>query len=185
MTPGGANVSASIVRLLCGVGASLLLGACSTLQSWVDASNAADAIAAGSGISYTATVNTCKDFQINPRVAYSNFFGKPMMLFYPLPLGGAGAAVPDFDINPTSLDESKHPYNCVQYGPFEDGWYLQDIQGIAVRNTALCPKGGSCDAFITRVCKAPGLAAPCSNATTPTTGPMGCAVCGAIQFYPH
>ena len=173
------------VRRLFIIGPSLVLGACSTLQSWVDASNAAGAMAASTGISYAATVNTCKAFHDNPRVTYSNFFGKPMALFHPLPLGGAGAAVPDFGINPTSLDEAKHPFSCVQDGPFTDGWYLQDIQGIAVKNPAMCPLGGSCDAFITRVCKAPGLAPPCANATTPTTGPMGCAVCGPVQYFPH
>lgn len=176
---------ASLVRSVCCIAASLLLGACSTLQSWVDASNAADAIAAGTGISYAAAVNTCKGFHDNPRVTYSNLLGKPMTTFYPLPQGGASGAVADFAINPTALDEGKHPYNCVQDGPFEDGWYLQDIQGVAVKNTAMCPLGGSCDAFITRVCKAPGLAPPCTNATTPTTGPMGCAVCGPIQYFPH
>ena len=102
---------ACFVRPWSSIGASLLLGACSTLQSWVDASNAADAIAAGTGISYTATVNTCKGFHDNPRVTYSNFFGKPMMLLYPLPIGGAGAAVSDFGINPASLDEGKHQYS--------------------------------------------------------------------------
>jgi hypothetical protein len=179
------TMSAPSVRLSCAIAASLLLGACSTLQSWVEASNAAGTIAANTGINYAATVNTCKGFRDNPRVTYSNFFGKPMALFYPLPLGGAASAVADFGINPTSLDESKHPYDCVQNGPFEDGWYLQDIQGIAVKNPAMCPLGGACDAFITRVCKAPGLAAPCTNATTPTTGPMGCAVCGPVRYYPH
>jgi len=172
------------IRLLCGIGTSLLLGACSTLQSWVDASNAADTIAAGTGISYTATVDTCKGYQDDARVTYSNFFGKPEMLFYPLPLGGTTGPAVQFGVNPTSLDPDKHPYNCVQYGPFKDGWYLQDIQGVAVKVPAMCPLGGSCDAFITRVCKGPGLTAPCNNASTPT-GPMGCAVCGTVQYYPH
>ncbi|HSV18747.1 MAG TPA: hypothetical protein VLR71_10080 [Casimicrobiaceae bacterium] len=178
-------MSATTIRLSWPVGAALLLGACSTLQSWVDASNAANTIAAGSGISYATTVNSCKGYHDNPRVTYSNVFGKPTMLFYPLPLGGADSTVTDFGINPTSLDESKHPYNCVEDGAFQDGWYLQDIQGIAVKTPSMCPLGGSCDAFITRVCKAPGLPAPCTNATTPMTGPMGCAVCGPVQFYPH
>jgi hypothetical protein len=170
---------------LMSMAAPFVLGACSTLQSWVDASNAADAIASGTGISYTSTVNTCKGFHDNPRVTYSNFLGKPVMLFYPLPLGGAAGPAIEFAINPTSLDEAKHPYNCVQDGPFKDGWYLQDIQGIAVKNPSMCTLGGSCDAFITRVCKAPGLAAPCTNAVTPITGPMGCAICGTVQVYPH
>ena len=181
-------MSLSALRLSCTLGASLMLGACVTLQSWVDASNAADTIAAGTGISYTATANTCKGFQDNPRVTYSNLFGKPVMLFYPLPPGGATGAAAEFAINPASLDEGKHPYHCAQYGPFENGWYLQDIQGIAVKDTAaptMCPLGGSCDAFITRICKAPGLAPPCTNATSATTGSMGCAVCGPVLFHPH
>ena len=178
-------MSLSALRLSCTLGASLMLGACVTLQSWVDASNAADTIAAGTGISYTATANTCKGFQDNPRVTYSNWFGTPATLFQPLPEGGVTGPAIEFGINPTSLDETKHPYNCAQYGPFKDGWYLQDIQGVAVKNNAMCPLGGPCDAFITRVCKAPGLAPPCTNATTATTGPMGCAVCGAVQYYPH
>jgi hypothetical protein len=173
------------VRSLCCIGATLLLGACSTLQTWVDASNAADTIAAGTGISYAATIDTCKGYQDNPRVTYSHFLGEPEMRFHPLPEGGATGPAVEFGINPTSLDPNKHPYTCVQFGPFKDGWYLQDIQGVAVKNSAMCPLGGSCDAFITRVCKGPGLTAPCSNATTPTTGPMGCAVCGPLQYYPH
>jgi len=178
-------VSLSAIRLLCGIAAPLLLGACSTLQTWVDASNAADVIAAGTGIDYAAALDTCKGFHDNPRVAYSTFFGKPMTVTSPLPLdGGTGAAI-GFAINPTTLDEGKHPYSCMQYGPFHDGWYLQEIHGIAVKGSAMCPLGGSCDAFITRVCKAPGLAPPCANAASPATGPMGCAVCGPVLYHPH
>ena len=178
-------MQASSLRALSALIAALLLAACSTLQSWVDASNAANDIAAGTGIPYSGTIDTCEGFRDNPRVRYSNVLGRPMVLADPLPLGGATGGTIEFAINPTALDAGKHPYSCMQCGPFPDGWYLQQIQGIAVKNPAMCPLGGTCDAFITRVCKGPGLTTPCSNATTPTTGSMGCGVCGPVQYYPH
>lgn len=173
----------TLTLMMSAAATTALLGMYSgSLQQTVSASRAANKLHAQSFADHNknTTTNSC-----NPMNKYHST------------LGGLFPFAKDFDTNV--------PFNCNLTGPLSDnwktapaapdGWYVQEVEGIAAANTAaLCPRvvtGKSCDSFFTRVCIlpiAPKVPLPRYCPIDPknpshTTQMNGCAICG--QVYTH
>lgn len=190
-----------IIVLLSGVLTESTLA--QTLATAIDASRNANQLAAQNYASHNMVLNNCSNFVASAARSYEH-----------LP----PVKVPAFGYN-ASLNPSI-PFNCKQSGPYSDpndpstsnkygpdlnkGWYLQEIDGIAIKDT-VADVGNVCrkpvpsppqDAFLTRICNpraivangGASMSAPCIGSTsTPImmapnmTGPGGCAVCVKLK----